>query len=107
METNHAPFTKFFEDYIEPWSSFAQLFLLGPALLRGPVGMSMPRAIPLHLQTDYHLLQLPAEASLADVRRRYRKLVKLSHPDVGGHQTDFVALQQAYEQVMEYLQTRR
>ena len=69
--------------------------------------MTIPRAIPLHLQAEYSLLQLPAEANLADVRTQYRELAKLYHPDAGGHHTDFLALQQAYEQVMEYLQTQR
>lgn len=107
METNQASFTKFFEDYVETCSSFAHLFLFGPAHPHGSVGTSMPRAIPLHLQMDYRLLQLSAEASLADVRIRYHQLAKLYHPDVGGRQTDFVALQQAYKQVVDYLQTRR
>ena len=107
METKHASFTKFFEVYVETWSLFAQLFLPGPALLHGHVGMTMPRAVPLHLQAEYGLLQLHAEASLADVRIQYRELAKLYHPDAGGHHTDFLALQQAYEKVVEYLQTRR
>jgi hypothetical protein len=107
METKHASFTTFFEDYVETWSVFAHLFLPGPALLHGQVGMTMPRAIPLHLQAEYGLLQLHAEASLADVRRQYRELAKLYHPDAGGDHTDFLALQQAYEQVVEYLHTRR
>jgi|SRR5450755_3281775 DnaJ domain len=107
METRYASFTTFFEDYVETWSLFAHLFLPGPALLHGHVGMTMPRAVPLHLQAQYHLLQLPAEASVADVRIQYRELAKRYHPDAGGHHIDFLALQQAYEQVVEYLQTRR
>ena len=106
METKHASFTKFFEDYVETWSLFAHLFLPGPALPHGQVGMTMPRTIPLHLQAAFRLLQLHAEASLADVRIQYRELAKRYHPDAGGHHTDFLALQQAYEQVVEYLQTR-
>ena len=61
METKHASFTKFFEDYVETWSLFARLFLLGPALLHGQVGMTMPRAIPLHLQAEFR--QGPALSS--------------------------------------------
>ena len=107
METKHASFTTFFEDYVQTWSVFAHLFLGGPAQFHGQVGMTIPRAIPLHLQAEYGLLQLHAEASLADVRRQYRELAKLYHPDAGGDHTDFLALQQAYEQVVEYLHTRR
>ena len=107
MEMKHASYTKLFEDYVGTWSLFTRLFLLGPAHLHGQVGMTIPRAIPLHLQAAFRLLQLHAEASLADVRIQYRELAKLYHPDAGGHHTDFLALQQAYEQVAEYLQTRR
>ena len=107
METKHASFTKLFEDYVEMWSLFAHLFLLDPAPHHRQVGMTMPRTIPLHLQAEFRLLQLHAEASLADVRIQYRELAKLYHPDAGGHHADFLALQQAYEQVMEYLQTQQ
>jgi DnaJ-class molecular chaperone len=86
---------------------FAHLFLPGPALLHGHVVMTMPRTVPLHLQAQYHLLQLPTEASVAEVRIQYRELAKRYHPDAGGHHIDFLALQQAYEQVVEYLQIRR
>jgi hypothetical protein len=107
MEMKHASFTKFFEDYVETWSLFAHLFLTGPAHLHRQDEMTMQRAIPLHLQAEYSLLQLQAEANLADARIQYRELAKLYHPDAGGHHTDFLALQQAYEQVVEYLQTCR
>ena len=103
METKRASFTTFFEDYVQTWSMFARLFLRGPALLYGQAGMTIPR----HLQAAYRLLLLGAEANLADVRRQYRELAKLYHPDAGGDHTDFLALQQAYEQVVEYLQPRR
>ena len=107
MEKKQASFTTYFDDYVQTWSVFARLFLGGPALLYGQGGITMPRAMPRHLQAEYHLLQLPAEANLADVRRQYRELAKLYHPDTGGDHTDFLALQQAYEQVMEYLHTCR
>jgi DnaJ-class molecular chaperone len=107
METKHTLFTTFFEDYVQTWSVFARLFLPGPTALHRQSGITVPRAIPLHLRAEYRLLQLPAEANLADVRRQYRELAKLSHPDTGGDHTDFLALQLAYEQVVEYLHTQR
>jgi DnaJ-class molecular chaperone len=103
MEKKQASFTTFFDDYVQTWSVFARLFLGGPAPLHEQGGMT----IPLHLQAEYHLLQLPAEANLADVRSQYRELAKLYHPDAGGDHTDFLALQQAYEQVVKYLLTQR
>jgi curved DNA-binding protein CbpA len=65
----------------------------------------MQRAIPRHLQAEYRLLHLQAEVSLTEVRSQYRELAKRYHPDAGGSHADFLALQQGYEQVMEYLQT--
>jgi len=103
MEKKQASFTMFFDDYVQTWSVFARIFLGGPAPLYGQGGITIPR----HLQAEYRLLQLPAEANLADVRRQYRELAKLYHPDAGGDHTDFLALQQAYEQVVEYLLTQR
>ena len=103
MEKKQASFTMFFDDYVQTWSVFASIFLGGKARLHEQGGMT----IPLHLQAEYHLLQLPAEASLADVRSQYRELAKLYHPDTGGDHIDFLALQQAYEQVVKYLHTHR
>ena len=106
METVHAFYTKLFGSYFDMWSLFTKILLTGPALPHGQDEMTMQRAIPLHLQAEYSLLQLQAEVSLAEVRTQYRELAKLYHPDAGGSHTDFLALQQAYEQVVEYLQTR-
>ncbi len=105
METAHASFAKLIECYFETWYSFAKIFSTGPALLHGQDEIATQRVIPLQLQAEYGLLNLPAEVSLVDVQRRYRELAKLYHPDAGGHHADFLALQQAYEHVMEHLQT--
>jgi hypothetical protein len=63
METKHASCTTFFDDYVQTWSMFARIFLRGPALLYGQGGMTIPR----HLRAEYCMLQLSAEASLANV----------------------------------------
>jgi len=107
METDGASFTKLIECYFDSWYLFAHILLTGQALLYGRDRATMQRAIPPHLQAEYRLLQLQAEVSLAEVRTQYRVLAKRYHPDAGGHHSDFLALQQAYEQVVEYLQTRR
>jgi DnaJ-domain-containing protein 1 len=107
METTHASFTKLIGCYFDTWYLFAQILLPSPALLHGQGGMTRQRAIPLHLHAAYRVLQLQAEVSLAEVRAQYRELAKLSHPDAGGSHADFLALQQAYEQVVAYLQTPR
>jgi DnaJ-class molecular chaperone len=107
MEPTHTSFTKFIKGYFDTWYLFAHVLLTGPTLLQGQDRMTMQRAIPLHLQAEYRLLHLPTEVSLAEVRMQYRELAKRYHPDAGGRHTDFLALQQAYEQVMEYLQTQK
>jgi DnaJ-class molecular chaperone len=104
MEPLSDTFETFFECYFEIWSVFATTFIRGP-MLHHRQDRSLQRTIPHHLQAQYRLLSLQAEVSLAEVRTRYRELAKLYHPDAGGSHADFLALQQAYEQVMEYLQT--
>lgn len=37
-----------------------------------------------------------------EVRERYRQLAKTMHPDIGGKKEDFLALQRAAEQAMQY-----
>jgi len=106
MDTVHASYTKLIEYYFDTWFLFAQILLPGPVLLHRHEKMSVQPAIPRHLQAEYRLLHLHAEVSLAEVRTRYRELAKRYHPDAGGHHTDFLALQQAYEQVVAYLHTQ-
>ena len=105
MEPMSDSFETFIECYFEMWSMFATTFMTGPRLLHRQ-DKRMQRAIPRHLQAQYRLLCLQAEVSLAEVHTQYRELAKRHHPDAGGNHADFLALQQAYEQVMEYLQTR-
>ena len=107
METVHDPFKKLIEYYFDTSYFLLKMFLAGPTLLNEPDRMPTRLKIPTHLQAEYSLLQLQAEGSLADVRTQYRELAKLYHPDAGGHHADFLALRQAYEHVVEYLQTLR
>ena len=83
-----------------------KLLLPGQALLHEQDNRATQLDIPSHLQAEYNLLHLQAGASLAEVRAQYRELARLYHPDAGGRHAYFLALQQAYEQVVEYLQTR-
>jgi DnaJ-class molecular chaperone len=105
VETVHDPFKKLIEYYFDTSYFLLKMLLAGPTLLNEPDRMPTRLKIPIHLQAEYSLLQLQAGASLAEVRTQYRELAKLYHPDVGGHHTSFIALQQAYERVAEYLQT--
>jgi DnaJ-class molecular chaperone len=105
VESYHAPFAKLIEGYFDAWFLFARFFLPGMALPHRQARMTTRYGIPLHLQAEYNLLQLSAGAGLAEVHIQYRKLAKLYHPDAGGGHSDFLALQRAYEKVVEYLQT--
>jgi hypothetical protein len=107
VEPLFASFEKLIEGYFGMWNVFATALLTDPAHLDRQDRTRMQRAIPHHLQAEYRLLQLQGEASLAQVHNQYRQLAKRYHPDAGGSHLDFLALQQAYEQVMQYLQTYR
>lgn len=104
MEPLSDTFETFIECYFEMWSVFATAFMRRP-MPHHRQDSRVQRAIPYHLQSQYQLLHLQAEVSLAQVRTSYRELAKRYHPDAGGSHADFLALQQAYEQVIEYLQT--
>ena len=105
MESVHTSFGKLIECYIDLSYLFVKIYSPGPLLLHEQDLLIGPREIPHSLQADYHLLHLPAEASLTEARTQYRQLAKHSHPDTGGQHADFLALQQAYERVVGYLQT--
>ncbi len=104
MEPLSDTFETFIECYFEMWSVFATTFMRGPMPHHRQVSR-LQRAIPRHLQAQYQLLHLQAGVNLDEVRTRYRELAKRYHPDAGGSHADFLALQQAYQQVIEYLQT--
>jgi DnaJ-class molecular chaperone len=107
MESLFASFEMLTECYFEMWNVFASTLLTDPALLHKQDRIRMQQTIPPHLQSAYCLLHLQGEVSLAELHTQYRKLAKRYHPDAGGSHIDFLALQQAYVQVMEHLQTRR
>lgn len=56
------------------------------------------------LQTAMALLGLPERATLAQIKSRYRTMVKETHPDtgIGGSAEAFRRLHDAYRTVIEY-----
>ena len=51
----------------------------------------------------FRVLQFDAIPSgPAEVSRRYKQLAKIAHPDSGGSEGQFVALQRAYEEAIRY-----
>jgi hypothetical protein len=61
-----------------------------------------PRDVP-----DYFKLLGYAEipSSVEEVKTRYKKQALIMHPDQGGSEKDFVSLQQAYQQAIEYFES--
>ena len=107
VEPMFASFERLIESYFDMWNAFATTLLISPTLFQRQDRIRIQRTIPHHLQAEYRLLHLQADVSLAEVRAQYRELAKRYHPDAGGSHADFLALQRAYERVIEYLQTRR
>jgi hypothetical protein len=60
------------------------------------------RRVPTGLLEAFETLGLPPEASLAEARSRYREQARRLHPDVTGRTEDMVALNRAWEQVLEF-----
>lgn len=51
----------------------------------------------MSLSTAYMVLGLPQTASVEEVKRNYKRLAVVFHPDKGGYQEAMVLLNQAYE----------
>src|SRR5262245_4528920 len=51
--------------------------------------------------SPHSILGVPADATPDEIRRRYRELAKVCHPDAGGDPAAFIRLQQAYEALLE------
>lgn len=47
----------------------------------------------------YETLGISPDASISEVRRRYRRLLKEHHPDHGGSRERFLRIQRAYEEI--------
>jgi DnaJ domain/Nuclease-related domain len=49
--------------------------------------------------TPYEILGVSATAPHAEIRRAYRRLLRTTHPDVGGDAARFIAVQKAWERI--------
>ena len=53
----------------------------------------------------YKILQLATSANIADIKKSYRRLVKLHHPDVSNSENaheDFILINEAYRALINY-----
>jgi curved DNA-binding protein CbpA len=74
--------------------------------MAGPIARRADVTDPMAPETDpYAVLGLARGASLGDVKRAYRRLAKINHPDAAGERNvaRFLAIQRAYEQLAEGL----
>jgi len=49
----------------------------------------------------WDILELPKSASVDEIKRKYRELVKIHHPDKGGDKVEFERLTQAKDEFLE------
>ncbi len=57
----------------------------------------------MRLQEAYQVLGLPRDATAAQVKAAYRRLVSEAHPDRGGEAAEFIRIRAAYEIVSVFL----
>lgn len=51
----------------------------------------------------WDILGVSQNASLTEVKHAYREMCKIHHPDVGGNESDFVRITEAYEQAISLI----
>lgn len=61
---------------------------------------------PKELRAALEVLGLQTTSSVAEVRARWRELVKRLHPDRGGPSEEFIRVQEAYEVLASYAQRK-
>jgi len=66
-----------------------------------PLGgeQTAPQEDAMPLANAYAVLGLPQTASLEEVKRNYKHLAAVFHPDKGGYKEAMVLLNQAYERI--------
>jgi hypothetical protein len=55
----------------------------------------------------FEAMDLPADATIAQIKSAYRRLSRATHPDAGGNDDDFVRLRQNYEAALKIADMRR
>ena len=64
-----------------------------------PPGQGMSSSDTMSLVDAYAILGLPVTATLVEVKRNYKNLAAIFHPDKGGYKEAMVLLNNAYERI--------
>ncbi len=86
----------------KPIAAWLKEFQQQPRVTSGPEQAAPPQST-MTLDTAYAVLGLSPAASLEEVKKRYRTLANVFHPDrPGGYKEAMVLLNQAYEKIQRY-----
>ncbi len=84
----------------KPLAGWFQEFQQQPRELPPGKQQTTPSASTMSLANAYSLLGLPPTASLDEVKRNYRNLARIFHPDApGGYKEAMVLLNRAYDRI--------
>lgn len=85
----------------KPIAAWLKEFQQRPRELPGGEQAAPQEDPAMSLSTAYMVLGLPQTASFEEVKRNYRNLAVVFHPDKGGYQEAMVLLNQAYERIQK------
>jgi len=83
----------------KPLAGWFQEFQQQPRVLPPGTQQAAPSSSTMSLANAYSMMGLPPTASLEEVKRNYKNLAAVFHPDKGGYQEAMVLLNQAFERI--------
>ena len=51
----------------------------------------------MNQETSYRVLGVNSYSTFPEIKKKYRELIKIKHPDHGGNSDDFILVQEAYK----------
>lgn len=85
----------------KPIATWLKEFQQRPRELPPSGEQATPSQSAMSLANAYMVLGLPQTASLEEVKRNYRNLAAVFHPDRGGYQEAMALLNNAYDRIKE------
>lgn len=85
----------------KPIAAWLKEFQQSPRELPGGEQAAPQQEQGMSFANAYAVLGLPQTASLEEVKRNYKHLAAVFHPDKGGYKEAMVLLNNAYEQIMK------